>query len=70
MMADTKEICKEVTRYFIGYVDDPRLDLRADGSLQSNKVKCEKWLKELDGRGVYGDKPTRVYTVKITLIDD
>lgn len=69
-MTTKKEICKEITRYFIGDVDDPRLEERGGDGFHSDKKSCENWRKELEDMGVYGDKPSRVYTVKITLCED
>lgn len=68
-MTDKKEICREITRYFIGGVDDPRLEDRDGNAFHEDRAECENWRKELEGMGLYKDEPSRVYAVKITLVD-
>ena len=65
----TKEICKGITRYFIGDIDDPRLDEIQTSAYFRDFDECASWHKECLGMGFY-EENTRVYTVKITLCED
>jgi len=69
-MAAKKEICKEITRYFIGDIDDPRLDELEGERFFSDKSQCEEGRLMLVDMNMDYDTPSKVYTVKITLHED